>query len=278
MFKPITVVALALSIFSSSALARASELDLSVFQQNLKQHLTQLPTTPVDPLQVNLDASFEALNLRSDKREYGQLTTAVRTSSDGLQVSYPAAVIRLLNQGRSDDEPSETAFAMEYFDVAELVDLFQPRDAIIERITTGRLLRVVHLPNLNQFRFEYLLPLEALIDDEELRGYVNEFEANYHLTVTDDLHPVKAELNFYGDGSAYFFFDVKAAGQSIEHYAQQDGYLFVTESKSSQNFESTFSKRRFTTTFVANQIADSSNAEQHSTASLSADVPPYAVD
>ena len=256
----------------------ANELDASTYQQKLEQHLAQLPTTTTDTLHVNLEASFEALNLRNEKREFGQLTTAVRAGSDGLQVSYPAELIQLLNQGRSDDTPSETAFAMEYFDVAELVDLFHPRDAIIERIRVGNLVRVVSVPEQERLRFEYALPLDALIDDEELRGYVNEFEANYHLTVDEELYPVKAELNFYGDGSAYFFFDVNAAGQSIEHYAQQDGYLFVTERKSSQDFESTFSERRFSTSFVANRIADNSNAERHSTASLNVDAPHLAVD
>ena len=278
MLKHTSILLLGSAMLFGSVAAIASELDASAYQQKLEQHLAQLPTTPTDTLQVSLEASFEALNLRNDKREFGQLTTAVRTSSDGLQVSYPAEVIRLLNQGRSDDTPSETAFAMEYFDVAELVDLFHPRDAIIERIRVGNLVRVVPMPEQEQLRFEYALPLDALIDDEELRGYVNEFEANYHLTVTEELHPIKAELNFYGDGSAYFFFDVNAAGKSIEHYAQQDGYLFVTERKSSQDFESTFSERRFSTSFVANQTAENSDAERRSTASLSVDAPHLAVD
>ena len=278
MLKHTSILLLGSAMLFGSAAAMASELDTSAYQQKLEQHLAQLPVTPTDTLQVNLNASFEALNLRNDKREFGQLTTAVRTSSDGLQVSYPAEVIRLLNQGRSDDTPSETAFAMEYFDVAELVDLFHPRDAIIERIRIGNLVRVVAMPEQQQLRFEYALPLDALIDDEELRGYVNEFEDDYHLTVTEELYPVKAELNFYGDGSAYFFFDVKAAGKSIEHYAQHNGYLFVTESKSSQDFESTFSQRRFSTSFVANPISNNSGAEPHSTASLNADMPLLAVD
>ncbi len=278
MLKHASLILLASVMLFSSDATVASELDASAYQQKLEQHLVHLPTTPRDTLQVKLEASFEALNLRNDKREFGQLTTAVQTGSDGLQVSYPAEVIRLLNQGRSDDTPSETAFAMEYFDVAELVDLFHPRDAIIERIRVGNLVRVVPMPEQAQLRFEYALPLDALIDDEELRGYVNEFEANYYLTVTEDLHPIKAELNFYGDGSAYFFFDVNAAGQSIEHYAQQDGYLFVTERKSSQDFESTFSERRFSTSFVANRIADNLDAERHSTASLNVDAPHLAVD
>ena len=277
MLKHTSFLLLGSAMLFSTLAVMANELDASTYQQKLEHHLALLPTTPTDTLQVNLEASFEALNLRNDKREFGQLTTAVRTGSDGLQVSYPAEVIRLLNQGRSDDTPSETAFAMEYFDVAELVDLFHPRDAIIERIRVGNLVRVVPMPE-QQLRFEYALPLEALIDDEELRGYVNEFEANYHLTVTEELHPIKAELNFYGDGSAYFFFDVNAAGQSIEHFAQQGGYLFVTERKSSQDFESTFSERRFSTSFVANQIADNSDAERHSTASLNVDAPQLAVD
>jgi hypothetical protein len=248
-------------LLSASVSIDASEPDVRAFQQQLEQSLFELPALPDKTLQVTLNASFEALNLRHDKREFGQLTTFVRTNADGLEVIYPATLINLLNKGRSNETPSETAFAMEYFDVAELVDLFHPRDAIIERIRTGTLVRVVSIPDQKQLRFEYALPLEALIDDEELRGYVNEFEANYHLTVTDDLHPIKAELNFYGDGSAYFFFDVNAAGKSIEHYAQHDGYLFVTESKSSQDFESTFSERRFSTSFVASQISDNSNAE-----------------
>ncbi len=278
MLKQTSFLLLASTMLFSAVTAIASELDASAYQQKLEHHLAQLPTTPTETLQVNLEASFESLNLRNDKREFGQLTTAVRTSADGLQVSYPAELIQLLNQGRSDDTPSETAFAMEYFDVAELVDLFHPRDAIIERIRVGNLVRVVTMPEQEQLRFEYTLPLDALIDDEELRGYVNEFEANYHLTVTEELHPIKAELNFYGDGSAYFFFDVNAAGKSIEHYAQQDGYLFVTERKSSQDFESTFSERRFSTSFVANQTAENSDAERRSTASLNVDAPHLAVD
>lgn len=278
MLKHTSFLVLASTMLFSSVAASASELDVSAYQQKLEQHLAQLPTAPTETLQVNLEASFEALNLRNDKREFGQLTTAVRTGSDGLHVSYPAELIQLLNQGRRDDTPSETAFAMEYFDVAELVDLFHPRDAIIERIRVGNLVRVVAMPEQEQLRFEYALPLDALIDDEELRGYVNEFEANYHLTVDEEFYPVKAELNFYGDGSAYFFFDVNAAGKSIEHYALQNGYLFVTERKSSQDFESTFSERRFSTSFVANQIAENSDAERRSAASLNADAPHLAVD
>lgn len=278
MLKHVSFLLLCNTLCVNSFPTSASELDTDAYQQKLEQFLAQLPATPADTLQVSLKASFEALNLRNDKREFGHLTTAVRTSSDGLQVSYPAEVIRLLNQGRSDATPSETAFAMEYFDVAELVDLFHPRDAIIERIRVGNLVRVVQIPEQQQLRFEYALPLEALIDDEELRSYVNEFEANYLLTITNDFHPVKAELNFYGDGSAYVFFDVNASGKSIEHYAQHNGYLFVTESKSSQDFESTFSQRRFSTSFVANPISNSSRAAPHSTASLNAGAPQFAID
>lgn len=274
---------LSLYLFSATALcgsvmAHANQLDAKEYQLKLEDALLALPQVPSNALQVKLEASFEALNLRNQKREFGQLTTAVRTSPEGLQVSYPAAVINLLNKGRSDDTPSETAFAMEYFDVAELVDLFHPRDAIVERIRSGQLVRIVPIPEQQQLRYEYALPLEALIDDEEFRGYVNEFAANYHLTVTSDFHPVKAELDFFGDGSAYFFFDVNAAGNSIEHYRVHDGYLFVSERNSSQDFASTFSERRFSTTFVASQITDNSGADSHSTASLNADMPQLAVE
>jgi len=201
----------AIALLGFSAFGHASSLEL------LQQRLTELQgTTP-----ISAQFSNQVENIRGEGKDQrirtGEASLALSDDGSGLQVHYSQDLLvkveeEQLAKTENEEINTPTMMALENLDAIDFQNMISAANSLERLILTSEYVGVMATDEVTEGEtvLQFDLPLEAIIDDKQTRGYVNKFEGQFLVTVTEDGTPLRSRISFNGKGRAYIVMSVSA--------------------------------------------------------------------
>jgi hypothetical protein len=195
---------------------------------DLKQALSRLQG------KSEVSASFELVTFekRDEEEKNGQIKIHLKEDMTGLQITHDQKVLDQLdleskNKDENEDAKTPTLNAINRLSTSSLRGALSASSHLERRINKATFLgeknELYQGQSVRLLSFD--MPVEAIIDDKKVRGYVNKFEGTYQVLIADDGTPLEIAMTFKGKGSAFVFFTLKASGTSISKYQVINGRL-----------------------------------------------------
>ncbi|TPH16513.1 hypothetical protein [Litorilituus lipolyticus] len=217
---------------------------------DLNQALKQLNGN--SPIKATLETSYS--QKRGRKKEIkvtsGFAQVNLMDAPSGLQVTYSNETLIKLEHERNEKETNEevntpTLNAINDIEATELSSMLSAASNLKRSLIKAKFV------NEENILFEgkkarilhFDLPLEAIITNKEVRGYVNDFNGKYNITIDDDGVPLQSELSFDGKGSIYLFFKLSINQSRKYYYRVVDDRLVNFRQEFERKQKSTWDKR-----------------------------------
>ena len=183
-----------------------------------------------------------------DKRTTkGHVKVWLEDDPHGLQVLYSNDVLSKMETEaqlklNNEDAKTQTLNEVDRINATELHLMLSASSSLLRDIKHATFIdEKAEQQNGKSLRLlRFTLPMEFIIEDKEVRGYVKEFEANYLVWIDDNGIPTKSQVEFYGKGRAYIFFKITASGKELSQYQVIDNRLVVVRTEQKTNNKSTF--------------------------------------
>ncbi|WP_440875693.1 hypothetical protein [Thalassotalea sp. PLHSN55] len=218
---------------------------------DLQSALTKLTGTV--PVSAELESAFTRHSGKAKKLKTtsGFVQVALTDNANGLQINYSNQTINAIEQEANAKENDEevntpTLNALDGIQASNLRNMLsaandvartlKKAEFISEQPTTtpdGKLARLLN----------FTLPLEAIVDNKEVRGYVDDFTGNYSVTIDENGVPLSAQLSFEGSGRAYIIFSLDIAQTNTAQYQVVGDRLIKVHEEFDRKQNSTFGKR-----------------------------------
>jgi len=240
--------------------------------QDLKQSLAKLKGAT--PIHASLESSH---NQNRDKDEdlkttTGYINVSLSNSSDGLQITYASDVLNKIEQEQlltDQDEEADTPTlnAMNRLETTDLNRMLSAAPSLARFIEKAKFIEELpaDIQGKEARRLIFDLPLESIVDDAEVRGYVDDFEGKYTLLIDNEGYPKQSILSFAGSGSAFLFFSVEMEQTLTSSYETHGDRLVVVQEEIQRSSSSTWadtesvSLKHLTVQDTAQQLAKTMN-------------------
>jgi hypothetical protein len=169
---------------------------------------------------------------------------------NGLQITYSNELLMKLENEKTAKEHNEeantpTLNAIDNIEASELRNMLSAASELNRSLIKAQFLKeesvIQDEENVRILHFN--LPLEAIISDEDVRSYVNNFEGKYQIIIDKNGTPLQAKLNFKGNGSAYLFFKLSVNQSKTYLYKVINGRLVNYHIEYTKEQKSTWAKR-----------------------------------
>ncbi len=239
-------------ISSFSILALSCQTAYADGLNDLKQALASLSGTA--EISAVLDTSFKSTTISDDDKDIdlGSLKMELLASSAGLQISYDNETLVNMRQEsiqKREDEniATPTLMAANIVNTNSLTSILSSASLLLEEISQGTFVKEQQVDfNGESVRsLSFSLPLNFFVQDEKVRGYVDEFESNYQILINQQGIPLESRMSFAGEGTAYVFFSLEAKNNTVSRY-QVVGKRLVRVSQISKSINnSSFNDNEF---------------------------------
>ena len=201
------------------------------------------------PIAGNLQVSFtDVEEFEGEPKEtVGSVGFFISEGKRGLTISYDKEVtssIKLETAARVLDEEADTPTmdAIREVGTRTINNILSPISSIQTYLTPATLQNTesVEVDGETRQKMYFSMPVESFIRQKEVRKHVDDFDGLLTITIKEDGTPVEMSTTFEGEGRAYLFFKMKAAGSSLNRYEVVDGRLIMTFSERYNQYESTF--------------------------------------
>lgn len=233
---------LALVVFGFSFLhtqAMASGLD------DLKRALNQLQGK--NEIKAELVYQYKEIRDEGERVRTGNLAVQLEDDVQGLRISYDKDVLQQAEQEakvKNQDEESDTPVlnAMDRLSTIRLSQTLSAANRMLRQINNASFIgeRAQEYAGETLRVLSFDLPLEMLIDDKKVRGYVKDFDGKLDITIDKAGIPLKSEIKFKGKGRAYIVLSMKAHSQATTFYQRVGERLLIMHHEFERGYESTF--------------------------------------
>ena len=214
----------ALSIFSSQSFANGLD--------DLNKALNKFTGRSV--ISATLESSY-VNNRGSDediKTTTGIAHVQLLDNANGLRISYSNYTLMLLEQEANQQEEDEeaktpTLNVINNFKATELRSMLSAaaglKRALVKAQFVSEESTLYHGHQARLLRFE--LPLNAVINDKEVRSYFSDFEGTLNVIIDSNGVPLQSKLSFEGSGSIFVFFSLSMSESKTYLYRVIDDRL-----------------------------------------------------
>ena len=228
------IVAKPLIICSLFTLSLYPAFSLADGLSELKNALNRLQGN--DSITLELDSLTMDTEGEGDKKiiTHGGVKVWLKDNTSGLQVLYSDHVLNSLEQEarlKAEDEAVETPIsnAIDDIDASELHSMLSASTSLLRDINQAKFIdeqKTVHEGKDSRV-LRFKLPMEFFISDEQVRSYVDEFEAQYLVWIDRDGTPIESQIEFNGRGRVFVFFKISAKGSTFSKYQVLDNRLLI---------------------------------------------------
>lgn len=195
----------------------------------------------------------------------GQVTVVLQDGVQGFNLTYRAGVMnkvaeeqqatyeqkKLAQQGVEITDPVDTPtmMAMRFLQPIEMHNALYKAQGMKKFISQLTYLSEGKDENsVNQLTvLSFSVDMETIVSDKKAREYVDDFDGNYRIWITNEGEPIKAELTYQGNGTAYLIFNLDVAHKLTESYeVVGDRLIAKTHSNETKNTH-TFGSMHFNT-------------------------------
>ncbi|RHW75378.1 hypothetical protein [Colwellia sp. RSH04] len=168
----------------------------------------------------------------------------------GLQVTYSNDTLLKLESERDEKETDEevntpTLNAINDIEASELSSMLSAASNLKRSLIKAEFINEeeIQFSGSKARILHFDLPLEAIITNKEVRGYVDDFKGKYNITIDEQGVPLQANLSFEGKGSIYLFFKLSINQSRKYFYQVVDDRLVNVRQEFERKQKSTFDKR-----------------------------------
>jgi len=215
--------------------------------QDLKQSLAKLKGD--SSIQASLESSHTQNRDKEEdlKTTTGYINLSLSNSSDGLQITYSSDVLEKLEQEQllsDQDEEADTPTlnAMNRLETTNLNRMLSAASSLSRFIEKAKFIEEVPTDYQGEMarRLVFNLPLESIVDNAEVRGYVDDFDGKYTLIIDEHGLPKQSILSFAGSGSAFLFFSVEMEQTLTSSYQTHGDRLVIVQEEVQRSSSSTW--------------------------------------
>jgi len=238
-----------LSIFSSSSIADGLT--------DLNQALTKL--NGQTPISATYQSSYvqQRGKKKKQKTTKGLVEVNLYDDSNGLQITYSNTTLSKVEKEANAKEENEeaktpTLNAINDIEATTLRNMLSGSNSILRSLKKASFTdeqEIDYQSNEQMIKARVLhfdLPLEAIIDDKEVRDYVDDFTGKYSLIIDKNGVPLSSELFFEGSGRAFLFFSLSTSQTRTATYQVVDERLITVRKEFKRKQKSTWGKTNAT--------------------------------
>lgn len=214
---------------------------------DLQQALASLEgTTPISATLTNTftEKRGEGKDL---KEQQGSADILLNDDGLGLQITYSKAILAAMDEEarqklEDEDVPTPTQDAVNNLEASELKTTLSAAGNLqrfIQKATFQREEKQqCEQGEIRELSFD--LPLEAVISNKKVRGYVNDFDGQYKIWIDQQGFPLKSALSFSGSGRAFIFFSMEAQTHATTHYQVVGNRLVILDREYYRAYDSSW--------------------------------------
>lgn len=219
--KKLSILATPFSLFLALASLQSSADGLS----DLRNALTQL--NGISPISAQLESSYTEHRGKKKKRKTttGFAQVNLTDSELGLQVMYSnqtllTSEVEANEKEQNEDVDTPTLNAIDDIEATELRNMLSAAPNLLRTLNKAKWLNeeVVEFQGVDMRKINFELPLEAIINNKEVREYVDKFSNQYSIIINEVGVPQQSQLTFKGKGSAFIFFSLSASQTNTSTY------------------------------------------------------------
>ena len=170
--------------------------------------------------------------------------------SNGLQITYSNDVLTRLEEEENEKEHNEesntpTLNAVNDIEASDLRNMLSAAPKLSRSLIKAEFLKeeIITYQEEDARILHFNLPLEAIINDKDVRSYVDDFAGKYKIIIDKNGVPLQAKLIFEGSGSAYIFFKLSINQTRTYFYKVIDDRLVNYRNEYTSQQKSTWDKR-----------------------------------
>ncbi|GGD63686.1 hypothetical protein GCM10011357_18750 [Lacimicrobium alkaliphilum] len=214
---------------------------------DLQQALESLKgTTPISATLTNTftEKRGEGKDL---KEQQGSADILLNDNGQGLQITYSKAILDAMDEEarqklEDEDVPTPTQDAVNNLEASELKTTLSAAGNLqrfIQKATfQGEKEQQCENGQIRELNFD--LPLEAVISNKKVRGYVNDFDGQYQIWIDKKGFPLKSRLSFSGSGRAFIFFSMQAQTHATTYYQVAGNRLVILDREYHRAYDSSW--------------------------------------
>lgn len=200
------------------------------------------------PLSATVESSYTEKRgkRKKQKTKTGLIQVQLSDNLHGLKLIYSSETIEKLeqeatNKEKDEDAKTPTLNAVNGVGVAEMNTMLSAAPHLLRSLKKATYINeeVVLYNDNNVRQLNFTLPLEAIIENKEVHEYVDDFEGEFKVLISDTGLPLETSTTFTGSGSAYIFFTMDLTQTNTSTFKQVDNRLV--------NVKKTFESKRSST-------------------------------
>jgi len=204
------------------------------------------------PISARFESSYieDSGKKKKMKTTSGQVQVFITDDVNGLQINYSHATLQNAeNEANAKEKDEEvntpTLNAINDIEATELRNMLSAAASITRTLKKATFINEQAVDSDNQQTrvLNFSLPLEAIIDNKEVRGYVDDFKGKYSVTIDEDGTPLNTTLFFEGKGRAYIIFSLALTQTNTSNYIVVGNRLIKVKEEFERKQDSTWGKR-----------------------------------
>jgi len=217
-----------LSIITTTIALTLTTLSINTYADGLADLQTALNRlNGSTPISAQLESSYTAHRGKKKKQKTttGFVQIGLTDSEQGLQVLYSNQTLLNseleANEKEQDEEfDTPTLNAIDGIEATELRNMLSAAPNLLRSLNKAKWLNeeVIEFQDKEARKLNFELPLEAIIDNKEVRDYVDKFSSEYSITIDEQGIPLQSQLTFQGKGTAFIFFSLSASQTNTSTY------------------------------------------------------------
>lgn len=200
------------------------------------------------PLSAVVESSYTEKRgkRKKQKTKTGLIQVQLSDNLHGLKLIYSSETISKLeqeaaNKEKDDEAETPTLNAVNGVGVAEMNTMLSAAPHLLRSLKKATYINeeIVLYNDSNVRQLNFTLPLEAIIENKEVHEYVDDFEGEFKVLISDTGLPLETSTTFSGSGSAYIFFTMDLTQTNTSTFKQVNNRLV--------NVKKTFESKRSST-------------------------------
>lgn len=209
---------------------------------------TLLKLNGTSPLSAIVESSYTEKRgkRKKQKTKTGLIQVQLSENNHGLKLIYSNETLDKLEQEavikeQDDEADTPTLNAVHGIGVAEMNTMLSAAPHLLRSLKKATFINeeMVEFNDNKVRQLNFTLPLEAIIENKEVHEYVDDFEGEFKVLISDTGIPLETSTTFTGSGSAYIFFTMDMTQTNTSTFKQVDNRLV--------NIKKTFQSKRSST-------------------------------
>ena len=142
-----------------------------------------------------------------------------------MQVTYSNQIlldseIEANKKEQDEDFDTPTLNAIDEIEATELRNMLSSAPDLLRTLNKAQILneKVITFKEHKARELSFKLPLEAIIDNKDVRDYVDKFTGGFSVIIDEQGIPLQSQLTFQGKGTAFIFFNLSASQTNTSSY------------------------------------------------------------